>query len=113
MPFIYLEGIFEVCLYVWILDDDKSALEDLTTLLKQNKRHTRAYQSKAIILAKLGKYASGIYNLSHAIVLSPKDPDLYFLRAELYEKVWTIRVSWLEKCVLIKKCVLIAYIPFA
>lgn len=68
-------------------DDSKSALEDLTTLLKHNKRHTGAYHSKAMILAKLGKYASGIYNLSLAIALSPREPDLYFLRAELYEKV--------------------------
>ena len=63
------------------------AQEDLTSLLKLNKHHTGAYHSKAMILARNGKHANAIYNLSHAINLSPKQPDLYLLRAELYEKV--------------------------
>ena len=39
-----------------------------------------------MILTRVGKLASALYNLSHAINLTPNNPELYFLRAELYEK---------------------------
>lgn len=70
--------------------DEQSALEDLSTLLKVNKRHVGAYHSKAVILTNQGKFASAIYNLSQAIGVNPRESDLYLLRAELYEKVCTV-----------------------
>ncbi len=70
-----------------IQGDYKKALEDLTHLLKQNKKHFGALRSKAALLIKKGDLSSAVYNISQAIVIHPNDPELYFARAEIYEKV--------------------------
>ena len=72
-----------------VAGDQKSALEDLSLLLKQNKKHFGAFRSRAILLLKKGDLSSAVYNMSQAIALQPNDPDSYFVRAEIYEKVST------------------------
>ena len=67
--------------------NEKAALDDLTLLLKQNKKHFGALRSKASLLVKKGDLASAVYNMTLAIALQPNDPESYFVRAELYEKV--------------------------
>ena len=67
--------------------NDQAALNDLSNLLKLNKSHADAYLSKAVLLAKRKEMANAVFHFSQAIALKPSDPDLYFMRAELYEKV--------------------------
>ncbi len=62
------------------------ALEDLTRLLKHNRKHWGAYRSRAALLSKEGDLTSAIFSLSQAISLRPTDPESYFLRGELHEK---------------------------
>ena len=47
-----------------LLEEHKAALDDLTSLLKLNKKHFAAYRSKAALLAKKGDLSSAVYNLS-------------------------------------------------
>ncbi len=70
-----------------IQGDYKRAIEDLSFLLKQNKKHVGALRSKAVLLVRKGDLSSAMYSMSQAIALHPDDPDLYFARAEIYEKV--------------------------
>lgn len=67
--------------------DQKRALEDLSLLLKYNKKHYNAFRSKAALLLKKGDLSSAVYNMSQAIALHPNDSDSYFIRARMYEKV--------------------------
>lgn len=62
-------------------------MEDLSVLLKQNKKHFGALRSKAALLLEKGDLSSAVYSLSQAIALHPDDSDSYFIRAEIYEKV--------------------------
>ena len=75
------------------IGDDSAALNNLSCLLKLNKRHYGAYCSKSSLLAKSGDLSSAVYNLTHAISLRPNMAELYFVRAELYEKVG---VAWMD-----------------
>lgn len=67
--------------------NERAALDDLSLLLKQNKKHFGALRSRAKLLIKKGDLVSAERNMTQAIALQPNDPDSYFLRAELYEKV--------------------------
>lgn len=70
-----------------IQGNDKAAVEDLSQLLKHNKKHFGAFWSKAKLLGKTDNLNSALYNMTQAIALQPNDPDAYFLRAELHQKV--------------------------
>ena len=69
-----------------IQGNEQLALEDLNTLLKCNKKHFGAYRSRADLLLRRKDTSKAVFNLTKAIALQPKDAEMYFLRAELYEK---------------------------
>ena len=70
-----------------IQGDEQLALNDLNTLLKCNKKHFGAFRSRATLVLRQGDTSKAIFNLSQAIALQPKDAKLYFMKAELHEKV--------------------------
>ena len=76
-----------------VQSNEKAALEDLSTLLKRNKKHYGAYRSRANLLLKKGDTSGAIYNLSQAIALKPDDTQCYFMRAELHEKLRKIELA--------------------
>lgn len=70
-----------------IQGNEQLALNDLNTLLKCNKKHFGAFRSRATLVLRQGDTSKAIFNLSQAIALQPKDAELYFMKAELHEKV--------------------------
>ena len=70
-----------------IQGDEKLALDDLNLLLKSNKKHYGGYRSRAGLVLRQGDTSKAVFNLTKAIALQSKDPEMYFMRAELYEKV--------------------------
>ena len=69
-----------------IQGNEQLALGDLNTLLKCNKRHFGAYRSRAVLFLRRKDTSKAVFNLTKAIALQPKDAEMCFLRAELYEK---------------------------
>ena len=70
-----------------IQGDEKLALDDLNLLLKTNKKHFGGYRSRAGLVLRQGDTAKAVFNLGKAIALQSNDPEMYFTRAELYERV--------------------------
>ena len=70
-----------------IRGDEKLALDDLNLLLKSNKKHFGGYRSRASLVLRQGDTSKAVFNLSKAIVLQSNDPEMYFMRAEVYERV--------------------------
>ena len=73
-----------------IQGDHQLALDDLNALLKCNKKHFGAYRSRASLLLGQGDTSKAIFNLSQALALQPRDAELYFVKAELHEKVLSV-----------------------
>ena len=70
-----------------IQGNEKLALDDLNLLLKCNKKHFGGYRSRASLVLRQGDTSKAVFNLSKAIALQSNDPEMYFMRAELYERV--------------------------
>ena len=62
-------------------------MDDLNVLLKTNKKHFGGYRSRASLILGQGDTSKAVFNLSKAIALQSNDPEMYFMRAELYERV--------------------------
>ncbi|XP_043930180.1 tetratricopeptide repeat protein 6 [Protopterus annectens] len=64
---------------------DTYALDDLNFIIKHNKHHADAYQSKAEIYRRKGDITMAIISYTQAIKCNPTD-ESYFKRGEMYEK---------------------------
>jgi tetratricopeptide (TPR) repeat protein len=65
---------------------EKLAIDELTLLLKKDKKHALGFISKGMLLAKRGHISAAIQSISQAILFEPNNPQLHFIRGELREK---------------------------
>ena len=81
-----------------IQGNEQLALDDLNSLLKCNKKHFGAYRSRMDLLLRRGDTSKAVFNLTQAIALQPKDAEMYFMRAELFEKVTLNMHKYMYTC---------------